>query len=226
MVTSAQQSAGPQKEEKPKKGAKGKKKSFDTTQSSNPKQKYRQKGKNKGTSSLVEQAHKQKAPQLVAVHESEAVKSESTPEAVEDMSVPTGQSEQEEQKEAVLVEERTDMKRHTQTQGNDFDRTEGFSSKTEAHTTGTSGPIQHGDQTQSTVEDSELLNDHHQGSVPAEETGSMETNYRDSKETPAVQSSSDLDSGVVVSTESHQSTQDQDATVEELKQNVSMRTIL
>ena len=61
-----------------KRGKKGKgKKSFDTTQSSNPKLKYRQKDKGKKTASLAEQAHKQKPPTIVSViHEEPSVISE------------------------------------------------------------------------------------------------------------------------------------------------------
>lgn len=47
-----------------KKG-KGKKKTFDTTQSSNPKLKYRQKEKTKDSTSLAEQTHKQKEPTII-----------------------------------------------------------------------------------------------------------------------------------------------------------------
>lgn len=58
------QSAGPQKEAKRDKKAKGKKKKvFDSTQSSNPKLKYRQ--KDRVSASLAEQTHKQKEPTIV-----------------------------------------------------------------------------------------------------------------------------------------------------------------
>lgn len=68
------QSAGPQKEAKHggKKG-KGKKKSFDSTQFSNTKQKYRERGKERV--SFVEQTHKQQGPTVVAVTEDLVVRS-------------------------------------------------------------------------------------------------------------------------------------------------------
>lgn len=60
------QSAGPQKESKRDKKAKGKKKKvFDSTQSSNPKLKYRQKERVSVT--LPDQTHKQKEPIIVAI---------------------------------------------------------------------------------------------------------------------------------------------------------------
>lgn len=62
------QSAGPQKESKQdKKGKKKKKKVFDTTLSSNPKLKYRQKDGAKGSSVIAEQSRKQQGPIIVAV---------------------------------------------------------------------------------------------------------------------------------------------------------------
>ena len=63
----------PKEQKKGKKGGgKGKKKSFDVVQSSNPKQKYHQqrdKSEKSTPSSLVDKQHKQKAPLLVTVPE-------------------------------------------------------------------------------------------------------------------------------------------------------------
>ena len=81
MYVLYRQSSGAPKESKQgggKGGKKGKKKSFDVVQSSNPKQKYHQqrgagKERGKGEGSRVDQQHKQKAPLLVTVSETETM---------------------------------------------------------------------------------------------------------------------------------------------------------
>lgn len=71
LLHSTQSSGVPKEQKKGKKGGgKGKKKSFDVVQSSNPKQKYHQqrdKGEKNTPSSQVDKQHKQKAPLLVTV---------------------------------------------------------------------------------------------------------------------------------------------------------------
>lgn len=87
MVCSVQwpQSAGPQKESSKHGGkrGKGKKKSFDTTQSSNPKLKYREKKDHRSAQALAEQTHKQKAPMIVSVVPEEEEEGEEGKEEIE-----------------------------------------------------------------------------------------------------------------------------------------------